>query len=60
MTCTTKYVGLDVHQATTIASVRDPRGRVLARTLLPTEERALTEFIGGMRGAVQGEQRDGT
>ncbi len=26
----TKYVGLDVHQATTVASVREVNGRVLA------------------------------
>jgi hypothetical protein len=35
---TTKYVALDVHQATTAASVREGSGRVIARTLLPTEE----------------------
>lgn len=34
---TTKYVGLDVHQATTVASVRDSSGRVVARAILPTE-----------------------
>src|SRR5688572_27877045 len=37
---TVKYVGLDVHQATIVASVREPGGRVIARTILPTEERA--------------------
>jgi hypothetical protein len=34
---TTKYVGLDVHQATTVASVREESGRVLASTIVPTE-----------------------
>lgn len=33
----TKYVALDVHQATTVASVREESGRVIARTILPTE-----------------------
>jgi hypothetical protein len=33
---TTKYVGLDVHQAMTVASVREQRGRVIARAILPT------------------------
>ncbi len=33
MTRTTKYVALDVHQATTVASVRDDSGRVLARSV---------------------------
>ena len=37
----TKYVALDVYQATTVASVRQEGGRVIARTILPTEEPAL-------------------
>ncbi len=32
----TKYVALDVHQATTVASVRAQTGRVIARSVLPT------------------------
>jgi len=51
---TTKYVGLDVHQATTVASVREENGRVIARTILPTEEPALVEVFGGMRGSIHG------
>ena len=38
---TTKYVALDVHQAMTVASVREERGRIIARSILPTEELAL-------------------
>lgn len=38
---TTKYVGLDVHQATTLAMVREGSGKIIARTILPTEEAAL-------------------
>ena len=30
---TTKYVAFDVHQATTVTSVRDDSGRVLARSV---------------------------
>jgi len=33
---TTKYVALDVHQAMTVASVREEGGHALARTILPT------------------------
>ena len=33
---TAKYVGLDVHQATTVVSVRDPGGRVIAHSILHT------------------------
>src|SRR2546422_10650488 len=47
----TKYVALDVHQATTVASVREEGGRVIARSVLPTDGGALTEFVRGMRGA---------
>jgi hypothetical protein len=50
---TTKYVALDVHQATTVAAVRAANGRVIARTVLPTEEPAIVEFFRGMRGAAR-------
>jgi hypothetical protein len=49
---TTKYVGLDVHQATTVAAVGDDTRRVITRSVVPTEAPALLELVGGMRGAV--------
>jgi transposase len=57
---TTKYVGLDIHQASTVASVREDSGRVIARSVLPTEGLALTEFIRGMHGAVHVALEEGT
>src|SRR3989304_5661975 len=57
---TTKYVALDVHQATTVASVRGASGRVIARTVLPAEEPAIVEFFRGMRGAVHVTFEEGT
>jgi transposase len=57
---TTKYVALDVHQATTVASVREQSGRVIARTILPTEASALVEFFAGMRGRVHVAFEEGT
>lgn len=48
---TTKYVGMDVHQASTVASVRDDSGRLIVRSILPTHGPSLTEFFSGMRGA---------
>jgi len=60
MRCSTKYVGLDVHQATTIATVRESSGKVIARSILPTEEAALLEFFAGMRGAVHVAFEEGT
>jgi hypothetical protein len=56
----TKYVALDVHQATTAASVREASGRVIARTILPTDAGALVEFFRGMRGAVHVTFEEGT
>ena len=56
----TKYVALDVHQATTVASVRQEGGRVIARAILPTEEPSLLEFFGGMRGTVHVAFEEGT
>ncbi len=32
----TKYVGLDVHQAMTVATVRGQGGRVIARSVIET------------------------
>ena len=57
---TTKYVALDVHQASTLASVREEAGRVIARTILPTEEPAIVEFFRGMRGSVHVVFEEGT
>src|SRR6266705_5406215 len=57
---TTKHVALDVHQATTLASVREDSGRVIARSILPTEEPAILEFFRGMRGTIHVAFEEGT
>lgn len=57
---TTKHVALDVHQATTVASVREESGRVIARTILPTEDGPIVEFFRGMRGAIHVAFEEGT
>ena len=57
---TTKYVALDVHQATTVVSVREEGGRIVARNILPTEEQAILEFLGGMRGSIHVTFEEGT
>jgi transposase len=57
---TTKYVALDVHQATTVATVREQSGRVIARSILSTEAAALVEFFKGMRGSVHVVFEEGT
>ena len=57
---TGKYAALDVHQTTTTASVREEGGRVIARTIMPTEEGAIVEFFRGMRGAIHVAFEEGT
>jgi len=60
MKCTIKHVGLDVHQATTVACVRADSGRVIAETILPTEAAAVVEFFRGMRGTIHVAVEEGT
>jgi transposase len=57
---TSKYVALDVHQATIVTSVREERGRVIARTILPTEAPAIVEYFRGMRGSIHVTFEEGT
>jgi len=57
---TTKHVALDVHQATTVASVREESGRVIARTVLPTDAGPIVEFFRGMRGSIHVAFEEGT
>lgn len=56
----TKHVGVDVHQATTVSTVRDDSGRVLARSVLPTEATPLVEYFRGMRGTIHVAFEEGT
>lgn len=57
---TTKYVGLDVHQDTTVACVRDETNRIIAREVLATQTAALLTFVRGMRGAICVTLEEGT
>lgn len=57
---TTKYVGLDVHQATTVIAVREESGRIIARSILPTEATALTQFFRSVQGSVHVSFEEGT
>ena len=38
-------VGLDVHQSTVVASVRDESGRVVMKATVPTEEKAIVALV---------------
>lgn len=54
------YVGLDVHQSTIVAVVRDETGRVIMRTVFATEEAALLAFIRGLGAGVSVALEEGT
>jgi transposase len=40
-----QYLALDVHQATTVGSVRDENGSVVMRATVPTEARAILQMV---------------
>src|SRR5262249_48438673 len=54
------YLALDVHQATTVGSVRDGHGRVVMRATVATEARALLDLVRGLRGRVEVAFEEGT
>jgi hypothetical protein len=60
MTRSTKYVALDVHKEAIAATVRNARGKVIARSVFPTEEGVFLEFFRGMRGSIHVVFEEGT
>ncbi len=55
-----KYIGLDVHQATTIAAVRDSNGKLLMESILETKSEVLLQFFAGLRGTLHVTLEEGT
>jgi transposase len=47
---TVKYIGLDVHQSTTVAAVLDSRGKVVMECIVETKASTLLDFLHGLRG----------
>jgi hypothetical protein len=56
----TKYIGLDVHQATISVAVMDPTDRLLMECVLETKPSTILEFIQGMRGRLYVTFEEGT
>jgi hypothetical protein len=44
-----KYIGLDVHQATTAAAVLDSNGKLVMESVLETRASTILDFIPGVR-----------
>ena len=55
-----KYVGLDVHQSSTVAVVQDEKGKSVMESILKTEAKAMRDFLRGLRGMVHVTFEEGT
>ena len=55
-----QYVGLDVHQATLVVSVRDAQGAVVMRATVATEAKAIVGLVRGLGGRVHVAFEEGT
>jgi len=47
-----KYIGLDVHQATTVAAVRDAQGKLVMECVVETKAASLLSFLRGVDGEI--------
>ena len=47
---TVKYIGLDVHQATTVAAVLDAHGKLVMESIIETKASTVLDFVRGLRG----------
>ena len=45
-----KYVGLDVHQSSTVAAVHDEKGKSVMESILATEADGIQDFLKGLGG----------
>ncbi len=55
-----KYVALDLHQASTSISIRDARGRVIRREVVPTSAAAILQAIDSAGGTIHVTLEEGT
>jgi len=55
-----KYIGLDVHQATISAAVRDSDGKLVLEAILETKADTMLQFIHGLRGSLHVTFEEGT
>ncbi len=55
-----KYIGMDVHQATISAAVRDSAGNLVMEATLETKAETILEFVHGLRGSLHVSLEEGT
>ena len=56
----TKYIGMDVHQATVSVAVRDSTGKLVMESVIETKAATILEFLGGLRGSLWVTFEEGT
>jgi len=57
---TSKYIGMDVHMATTVIAVADKVGKIVAEAVIETKPPAILDFLKSQRGAVHVTFEEGT
>jgi transposase len=55
-----KYIGLDVHQATTVAAVLEGNGKLVMEAIVETKAATLLQFIHGISGELHVTLEEGT
>ena len=45
-----KYIGCDLHQATTVVAVLDAEGKIVMETIVATEAAAIIRFLKSLSG----------
>jgi transposase len=57
---TIKYIGIDVHQATSVFAVRNHKGKIIGESILETQPAAILDFLKGQRGTLWVTFEEGT
>ena len=55
-----KYIGIDVHQATSVFAVRNAQGKLIAEAFVETQPTPIIDFLKGQRGTVWATFEEGT
>ncbi len=57
---TTKYIGMDVHQATSVFAVMNHQGRIVGESIVETKSQVITDFLKSQRGTLWVTFEEGT
>jgi len=56
----TKYIGMDVHQASISVAIRNAAGKLAVESIIETKARTILEFIQGLQGSLWVTFEEGT